>query len=210
MRVLVIFGLLRGFTVLGIKLDECPQCGAFCEHVVGRKTNWGHIFWVPFLFLGLTHGMACSACRHWTGIPWRTVRAAMRTGTLPLDRPRPTAQAMLAAQAAEAGEPPPHPAAVFDRFDVNPKRGGWDLYLKAWPMIVAALIAIGALAPRTAPSQAASHSAPHQCWEAADGSITGCRMADGTVEGETTGTPTTCFFDEPLPSADVTLRCTRD
>ena len=134
---LVIFGWLRRFTILGIKLDECASCGQVCEHVVGRKTNWGHVFWIPVLFLGFSHGMICSTCGVWTPLGWQSVRAAMKLGVLPLDRPRPNAPAMLAAAAAQEGEPPPHPAAVFDRLIVNQKRGPWDLYLKAWPVLLA-------------------------------------------------------------------------
>lgn len=208
---LVIFGWMRRFTILGIKVEECAQCGQVCEHVVGRKTNWGHVFWIPVLFLGFEHGMACTTCQAWTGIPWREVRGAMKSGVLRLDRPRPNAPALLAA-AAEAGEPPLHPAVVFDRLLVNPRRGPWDLYLKAWPVLVAALLVTGGVNAATRPSSSASPSTPsatgaHQCWEAADGSIAGCRMNSGVMMGDASGTPITCYFTEPL-TAD-TLRCSR-
>lgn len=211
---LAIFGWLRRFTVLGIKLDECANCGNVCEHVVGRKTNWGHVFWIPVLFLGFSHGLICSTCGAWNPLSWQSVRAAMKSGVLPLDRPRPNAPALLAAAAAQEDEPALQPAAVFDRLLVNPKRGPWDLYLKAWPVLVAALLVATAFAPKT-PAAAGggdtvsqpAYGAAHQCWEAPDGSINGCRLANGSVEGLASGTPITCYFDEPLPASNTTLRC---
>ena len=211
--VFFIFGLLRPFTVLGLKLDECSNCGQVCNHVVGRRTNWGHIFWIPILFLGFSHGMICSICGMWTPLSWGTVRAAMKSGRLPLDRPRPRSPEALAAAAAESGEPVEPPSRVFDPFAVNPKRGVWDLYLKAWPVIVAALLVAGALSPQNTAVAGNGATAPspgyvaHQCWEAPDDSITGCLMADGTVDGDTTDSPVTCYFNEPLPSGDGRLMC---
>jgi len=211
---LVIFGWLRRFTILAIKLDECATCGQVCEHVVGRKTNWGHAFWMPVLLLGFSHGMICSTCGAWTPLSWQAVRAGMSSGVLPLSRSRTNAAALLAAAAAQEGAPPLQPAVAFDRLLVNPKRGPWDLYLKAWPVLVAGLLVAGALAPRTpvvgsgnpTASQPA-YGAAHQCWEAPDGSISGCRLANGSVEGLASGTPITCYFDEPLPAGNTTLRC---
>ena len=215
-----IFGWLRRFTILGIKFDECQSCGQVCEHVVGRKTHWAHLFWFPVLFLGFNHGMLCSKCGTWTPIPWQTVRRAMKSGVLHLDRPRPNAPELLAAVAAETGEAPPPTAVVFDHLVVNPKRGPWDLYLKAWPVAIAALMLIGAVTPHTtAPGTPAGLSQPainssyygpaHQCWEATDGSINGCRMTGGSIYGTASGTATTCYFYEPLPTGDTTVRCSQ-
>ena len=81
-----IFGWMRRFTVLGVKVDECEKCGQVGQHVVGRMTYWGHLFWIPVVLLGFNHGMACPNCHAWTGIRWRRVRSAMKTGSLPLDR----------------------------------------------------------------------------------------------------------------------------
>lgn len=215
---MIIFGWLRRFTVLGVKLDECANCGHLCEHVVGRKTNWGHVFWIPMLFLGFSHGMICSTCGAWTSLSWQSVRAGMKSGILPIARPRPNAPALLAAAAAENGEPAPQPAAFFDRLLVNPKRGPWDLYLKAWPVLAAALLVVGAVAPRTPagaggsdnPVSQPAYGAAHQCWEAPDGSINGCRLANGSVDGSASGMPITCYFDEPLPAGETTLSCRRN
>lgn len=222
---LIIFGWLRRFTVLGIKIDECPQCGRVCEHVVGRKTNWGHIFWLPLLSLGWEHGMACTVCHAWTGIGWREVRAAMRSGELHLDRPRPAAMALLAAEAEQAAlsnEPPPHPTVVFDRMLVNPKRGPWDFWTKAWPIVFVAVIAFSgvsaALKPVTASGSRGSQStgpaiAPslpaHQCWLGQDGQLNGCTRSNGTVLGSGTGTPITCYFEDAALETSDTLSCDR-
>jgi hypothetical protein len=211
---LIIFGLVRRFTVLGIKLDDCANCGNVCQHVVGRKTAWGHLFWIPLLFLGFSHGMVCSICKTWTPLPWQTVRKAMKSGVLHLDRPRPHAPVYLAAAAGE-GNPPANSTATFDRLIVNPKRGVWDLYLKAWPVAVALLLVGGATSPHTqasggttSPSLSQPYSSDaHQCWQATDGSINGCRLADGAIQGDAIGTPITCYFTEPLPETTTTLSC---
>jgi hypothetical protein len=215
---LVIFGWLRRFTILGVKIDECQTCGRVCEHVVGRKTNWGHLFWFPVLFLGFSHGMICSACRAWTPLPWQTVRAGMKLGLLPLNRPRPNAAAALAADGSH--DPSlPVPAGVFDRLLVNPKRGFWDVYLKAWPVMVGVLMIAGAVSPRSSASDAVSSSigtpavyapatAPaHTCWEAADGSVAGCRMANGSLMGYSTASTITCYFYEPLAATTTSVSC---
>ena len=216
---LVIFGWLRQFTVLGVKLDECPTCGQVCEHVVGRKTNWGHVFWIPVLFLGFSHGMICSNCGAWSPLPWQAVRAAMKSGVLPIDRHRPNTSAALAAEGAQDGTSPIPSLGLFDRLLVNPKRGPWDMYLKAWPVLVALLMVVGAVSPRTSASSTGSSSAgtpavyapatapASPCWEATDGTVTGCRLASGSLMGYTTTAPITCYFFEPLPATATSLSC---
>jgi hypothetical protein len=218
--VFLIFGWMRRFTVLGIKFDECTACGQVCEHVVGRKTNWGHVFWMPVLFLGFEHGMVCSTCGTWTGLPFGEVRDAMKTGRLAIDRQRPHAIAALAADGVALVDS----TAAFDRLLVNPKRGFFDLYLKAWPALVVALIVIGMVSPSSRASTASStvpasglstvgssaQGASHVCWEATDGSVTGCRLADGSVMGTTTSHVITCYFNEPLAATATSLRCSGD
>jgi hypothetical protein len=219
--VFIIFGWMRRFTVLGVKLDECQTCGQVCEHVVGRKTNWFTLFWMPVLFLGFSHGMLCSTCATWTGLSFGAVRDAMRTGRLSLDRQRPASTAALEAEGASLVEA----RAAFDRLLVNPKRGFFDGYLKAWPVLVAALMVVGMVSPSShasisssSPSSSVSTSgqntlytstqeAAHTCWEDTSGDITGCRLADGSVMGESTLSTITCYFDEPLPATATSLRC---
>ncbi len=221
---LVIFGLLRRVTILGLKFDECSNCGSLCEHVVARKTNWGHVFWVPVLFLGWQHGMLCTSCQTWSGIAWRDVRAAMRSGRLHLDRPRPHTPALLAAAAQESGEAAPDANQVLDRLVVNPKRGFWDLYLKVWAVAVAVLLVasvasgvsrqgtgVGGYSQGAGGTQvvAPAYGQAHRCWEDSTGQITGCQMNDGSLMGVTSGIATTCYFSEPLPPSQTTVRCDR-
>jgi hypothetical protein len=209
---LIIFGWLRRFTTLGVKPDECATCNRVCDHVVGRKTWWFSLFWFPVLLFKWEHGMACSNCGAWTGIPWRAVRSAMKTGVLHLERPRPGALAALSEMAAADNAPPPQLATTFDRFTVNPKRGLFDFYTKAWPVaVVAFFVLVGisvALNPRPTGPEAVSEGA-HECWEAADGSVNGCRMASGEIVGTSIGTPVTCYFDEAKVESQETISCDR-
>ena len=246
---MIIFGWTRRFTVLGMKLDECANCGSVCEHFVGRKTNWGHVFWIPVLFLGFHHGMICSTCGTWTSIPWNSVRMAMKSGRLPLERPRPNAAAGITATSAvdmPTADQAPAAAVVaateairidapesvlalarqdmvagtsgpidFDQFLLNPKRGPWDLYLKAWPVLVALVLASSALAPHPtaaspsggSPATQAAEGPAHTCWLATDDSITGCKLADGSLMGYTTQSQTTCYFEEPIAEEATSLSC---
>jgi hypothetical protein len=209
---LIIVSWMTRFTVLGMKMDQCDRCGRVCQHVVGRKTRWAGVFWLPLIFLGFEHGMICTTCRAWTGIPWRQVRVATKTGALPLARNRPDAMALLTAAAAE-NEPPLSAQAVFDRMVINPKKGPWDLYLKAWPVIVAGLIALAILAPIVSPKHASpaggngTGDTPHTCWLDADHTLTGCRLDNGTIQGYSTEFPTVCYFSEPLLTSQKTLSC---
>jgi hypothetical protein len=203
---MVIVGWLRTFTFLGIKIEECAQCGQTCEHVVGRKVNWGTLFWIPLLFLGFQHGMICSGCRQWTGIRFLRVREAMRSGALPLELPRPHAQQLLAAS-AEEGQPPLNATAVYDRMAINPRRGAMDLYLKAYPFLIVGIIAVAGIASALKPPPPATVAVPpHTCWEDGTGTIVGCRMTDGEVLGTSSGTPVTCYFAEPFTEA-TRLNC---
>jgi hypothetical protein len=194
----LIYGWLRTFTVLGLKIEECSACGETCQHVIGRKVNWGTVFWIPILFLGFSHGMFCTACQHWTGIPFLKVRDAMKTGSLPLSQLRPHAQEVLAAS-AEEGQPPLNATMVYDRMAVNPKRGKMDLYLKLYPVLIGGIIAVAVIANALKPPPPATVTVPpHTCWEDATGTVVGCRLLSGEVVGTPDGTQVTCYFAEPV------------
>jgi hypothetical protein len=47
----------------------------------------------------------------------------------------------------------------------------------------------------------------HTCWIDASGAIAGCRFADGTIQGFSTGQETICYFLEPMPTGDTEFRC---
>ena len=181
------------------------------------------MFWIPVLFLGWEHGMICTTCHTWTGIPWRQVRAAMRSGTLPLDRARPAAPA-LAQAAADEGGPPVPVGPLFDRLLVNPKRGLFDFYTKAWPVVVAGVLLLGGLgsvgksgtvdaAYPTSGGSRNSVSTPdapaHQCWEDATGTLVGCRLSSGTIVGTSSGSLTTCYFYDADIETKDSVTCDR-
>jgi len=136
---MVIFGWLRRITTLGEKREEC-RCGSIGPHVVARKTYWGHVFWVPVLLFWFRHGMMCTNCGEWTGLSYREVRQALKTGALPLARSRPQFAAVRPQLADDFGRLPTEPG-FFDALTVNPKRGAFDLYLKVWLVAAAALVA---------------------------------------------------------------------
>lgn len=208
---MIIFGWSRQPTILGSKVDHCAACAVTGPHLLVRRTWWATIFWVPVLLLRFEHGMACAACGAWTGIGFRTMRRAMKTGLLPLPgRARPNSLDVRERIAEETGHRPSE-TELYDTVQVNPRRGAWDLALKLWPVAVIAVIAVlaigAALPPGPEPSPAARPAA-HTCWLDDDGSITGCRLVDGSTEGFSTDLETTCYFTEPLPTGDVTLYCT--
>jgi hypothetical protein len=196
---------MRPFTLLGVKVDDCANCGNVGQHLVGRRTTWGAIFWIPFLFLGFRHGMICGTCGTWTKLRWADVRQARRTGRLHLERSRPHAETVLVAAGAESGAPPLSPA-VFDEFAPNPKPGGWDLYVRAYPVaivgIVLAAVLLAATKGPTPPPAPNTTWTAHDCWEARDGSLNGCRMKDGSMVGEAEGSPIVCYFAEPMPVSE--------
>jgi hypothetical protein len=141
----VIFGLETGLTILGHKREECAKCGAIGTHAVVRKSYWIHLFWAPLLLVWVRHGMIYEACGEWTGLSWRQVRRAMKTGVLPLERARPAFAAARPTLADDFGRLP-NVAQYFDPFEVNPKRGFWDTYLKLWLGVVIVIIAFFAVA----------------------------------------------------------------
>ncbi|MEP7158375.1 MAG: hypothetical protein ABI797_03035 [Chloroflexota bacterium] len=138
---MIIFGLLTPVTFLGSKVDQCTHCRQVGSHYLVRKTYWVHIFWVPAVLVGFRHGMVCWECGTWTGIPFLTMRWAMRTGTLPLTRARPDADA-LRQQIFDDTYRKPSEAELFDGVAVNPKRGAFDLYFKVWPLLVLGVVVL--------------------------------------------------------------------
>ena len=89
------------------------NCGQVSQHVVGRKTNWGHVFWFPVLFLGFSHGMLWLDMRHVDSSPVAgRARGNEVRGAAPRSRASERASP-LAAAAAESASPrstrPPSP-----------------------------------------------------------------------------------------------------
>src|SRR5437016_2009425 len=86
---MIVFGWRRWSNILGTKVDEWLRCGTVGQHLLVRKTFWFSLFFFPVLLLRVSHGMICSNCGEWTGIPLLTMLGGNRSGRLPLQRPRP-------------------------------------------------------------------------------------------------------------------------
>ncbi len=205
---MILYGYERHGTVLGVKTEQCTTCGVTGPHQLVRKVWWASIFTIPFMPVFFRHGMACGNCGAWTGIRWATMRRAIRNRTLKFpDRKRTLVWEARQAAADENGMIPTEQE-VFDPVVVNPDKGGADKALKLWPVAVVALVVIvgiaGALGPKPSPSP--GKPTAHVCY-AQDNFINGCKYDDGTIEGEALGTPTTCYFAEPLPTPDWRVYC---
>ena len=208
---MILYGYGIHPTILGSKVEQCTACHVTGPHLLIRKVWWASFFTIPFMPLRFQHGMACQACGAWSGIPWRTMRAGIRTRRLPLPaRHRTGVWDAREAAAAELGRTPTE-AELFDTVAVNPKRGGADLALKAWPVVViVVLVALGGIAvlspAGTKPASSLGPPTAHTCY-VKDGFVNGCRYDNGAVEGYAIGTPTTCLFSEPLPTPDWRVYC---
>src|SRR5437868_15307945 len=159
----------------------------------------------------LSHKLVCGNCGAQTKLGWLQVRRAMSSGKLPL--PHRAGFDALAQKAYDETYRRPVESEL-DSIVRNPKRDAWNTYLTAWPLIIVALIVVIVVLPRSPPAASsgpgpsASHVlVDHTCWVAADGSIAGCRLADGSVQGLSTGRETVCYFLEPMPTGDAQFRC---
>lgn len=214
---MIIYGWIRPTILLAFKNDLCATCNVAGPHAIVRRVSWVSIFFVPVLPIWINHRLVCGNCGAETKLGFRQVRGALKSGKLPLG-PRPNypayAQALYDANERRPAE------VEFDPIENNPKRGGWQAYTWVWTIgagVVAALIGLGIALPRPAapaalpvvasPAPLPTSAAIHDCWLAGDDSINGCRMHDGTVVGVPEGSPTICFFTEPLPTGDYSIRC---
>lgn len=206
---MIIYGWLGRPTILGTKNDLCATCGVAGPHAIVRIVRWVTLFWAPIVPIWISHKLISGNCGAQTKLGWRQVRAGLRSGTLPLPH-----RAGFDAYAQQMhDETYRRPAeSEFDVVTKNPGRDAWDLYLKAWLILVAVLVLAVVFLPRSSPVPANQPTPTHvvidhTCWIAANGALAGCRMADGTVVGVPEGRETTCYFLEPMPTGDVTLRC---
>lgn len=214
---MIVYGWIRPTILLALKNDLCATCNVVGQHAIVRRVSWISIFFVPVLPIWLNHRLVCGNCGAETKLGYRQVRAALKSGKLPLG-PRPGypayAQALFDANERRPAE------IEFDPIEPNPKRGGWHAYTWVWSigagvvvvLLVATAMFRGPSSPVSAPGGASpiplpTSAAIHDCWLAPDGSINGCRMHDGSVIGYPEGSPIVCFFNEPLPTDDYSLRC---
>lgn len=123
---------------LGVKVDECPDCGQVGRHRLERGVRWLEAGPIGVLPLGIRHGLECAACWAWTPMGWRDVRRGLRSGTLPLpERPRPVARATVAAGRE----------ADFDRVLRSRGLDGATAYTGIWALVVVILAGL-AIQPR--------------------------------------------------------------
>lgn len=199
---MVIYGLLTSQIVLGAKQDLCATCNVAGPHVIVRRVRWVEIFFIPVMPLWINHRLVCTNCGAETKLGFRQVRQALSSGKLPLPHRAKFAEYADALWQDNQRRPA---EAEFDPVEKNPKRSGWNTYLKLWPGLVVVLVAAVAFWPRTV--ETPPPRTAHDCWIGADGSVAGCRMFDGSVVGDPAGSPTTCYFVEPLPTGDYRFTC---
>jgi hypothetical protein len=133
----IIYGWVRRGIVLASKADFCATCGTVTDHVIVRIATIGTVFWVPIFPVWLSHALICEQCGTRRKLGWRQVRAAMSSGLLPMP-PRPEWPAYARRVFEDTSRTPRE--SELDRIEKNPKRGPWDLYLKAWFIVVPAVV----------------------------------------------------------------------
>ncbi len=154
---MVLIGLLRRRVLLGAKLDDCPSCGQIGQHLILRQTRWLSLFWIPVLLLWVSHVLVCSGCGATSKLSWRQAWQASRTRRLPLDRPRSHFAAM---RLEDPYSIPADPATLFDPVQPQPGRSWFNLYTKAWPVLLVLVVASVVLAPRGAATSASGAIGP--------------------------------------------------
>ena len=206
---MIFWGWMRRPTLLGSKMDQCPHCGHVGPHFLLRSSYWVHLFWVPIILFRVRHGVACANCGEKVDIRFLQMRRAFRSGALSLpNRVRRDWPAIQAEIWSESGKRPSE-SEFFDPITANPHRGFFDLYLKAWPILVTALLVFALMLPKQfaqVTGQPEQYGARHTCWaDSANGDLTGCRFTDGIIHGRTASVTLTCYFDEAL--ADFKALC---
>jgi hypothetical protein len=206
------WGVLLRQILLATKWEDCVACGAVTQHAVVRSTSWLHFFRIPVVLTGIHHAIKCNRCGTWTKIPWKAARAGVKKKVMPLSLERPSFEELREDLWSLTGRRPTE-ADIFDRLDVNRHRGPWDLYTKAWPVLVALLVVAVMAFPRQAGTVAgnpeAQHGEAHACWLSPTdvNTVNGCRLDDGSIAGNVSGTPVTCFFNEPIAETDDSIWC---
>ena len=204
---MVILGWLSRPIVLGTKTDLCATCKHVGPNAIVRQTRWAHVFWIPALPFWIGHRLVCLNCGAQQKLSWRQVRASLKSGSLPL-APRPEFKDYARQVFEKTGRMPRE--AAFDPIERNPKRGPWDLWLKMWPVVaigvVLAVVILSSRGSTAPPTPSGPVVEAHTCWVAADGSLAGCRLKSGSIEGEITAEQTVCFFAEPMPTGSIRCR----
>ncbi len=59
---LIIFGIRRRRSQLGVLLVQCRHCHRPCAHVVTKVSPWFTVFFIPLIPLGHKYFTVCSMC----------------------------------------------------------------------------------------------------------------------------------------------------
>jgi hypothetical protein len=213
----MIVGWQRFVSILGFKTDECSNCGVIGRHALVRKTWWFDIFFIPIVLLRFQHGMVCTQCGAWTGIPFLELRRGLKSGKLPLARPRPKFEQLPPDEWGARPDP-----ATLDVVTPNPSPGLMNWYVRVWPFLAVGLVALvivyGMLnpTPKTPDGQVIDkqlqdrYGQAHDCWVDSTGShgaVLGCKMHDGEMVGDSDGIKTVCYFAEADLASLEKIRC---
>jgi hypothetical protein len=213
----MIVGWHRFASILGFKTDECTNCGFIGPHALVRKTWWFELFFIPVLLFRFQHGMACTQCGAWTGIPFLELRRGLKSGKLPLARQRPKFEQLPPDEWGVRPDP-----ATLDVVTRNPSPGLMNLYTRVWPflagVLIAAVILIGLLnpTPKTPDGQVIDaqlqdrYGQAHDCWVDSmgpQGAVIGCKLNDGEMVGSSDGIKTVCYFNEADLASLDRIRC---
>jgi hypothetical protein len=133
----LVYGWLRRPIVLAAKTDLCTTCRQVGTHAIVRVVQWVEIFFIPILPFWSGHQLVCLNCKASQKLSRKQVREALKTGKLALPA-RPEFKDYARQQFQETGRSPQE--SELDPVEINPRRGPWDLYLKAWLIVVPAVI----------------------------------------------------------------------
>lgn len=99
-------------TIVGAKLDECPNCGRIGAHLLRSIKEWRLLLGFIPIPRDATHSLVCGHCAFAVTLGHDLVATALKSGSLPLDRPRPSLSEFATREAASritpaSATPPP-------------------------------------------------------------------------------------------------------
>lgn len=189
--------------LLGTKIEDCDACHTIGPHLLIRRTWWFTVFGLPVALIRLNHALLCTNCQALTPVPFLVMRRALKAKSFPIAKSRPDFDDLPAADAHGISKPRAHE--VFDPVIPNPHRGPWNTYILIWPVVAAVLLmfvigTVGRADLSTHPNLETQYGPAHTCWQAADGSVSGCRLSTGEIVGAETDTVVICYGQD----ADIT------
>jgi hypothetical protein len=133
----IIYGLVRKAILLASKNDLCVTCSTMGPHAIVRLVSWIEIFFIPVVPVWASHQLVCGRCHATRKLSRGQVRDGLKTGKMPLG-PRPEYKEYSRQAFEDTGRSPQE--SELDPVEINRSRGGWDLYLRAWLLIVPSVI----------------------------------------------------------------------